>query len=219
MTRQESFKRRVRDRMSKTGERYGAARRALIEKADTGRGWVAEPGMSDEKVRAATGKGWDEWCDLIEAWPGHDDGHAAVAEHLHEVHGVPPWWTQMVTVGFERITGRRLPNQMMDGTFTASRSRTVEGDAEAFRSMLLDPDDRLDLFPGSETELRSRPGAKSVRIGIGPGVALFTIDPIGDGRVRLTVTHERLPTIDDLEEWRAYWGVWLTAVEEAASRT
>jgi hypothetical protein len=33
MTRQESFKRRIRARMEKTGEKYGAARRSLIEQA------------------------------------------------------------------------------------------------------------------------------------------------------------------------------------------
>jgi hypothetical protein len=57
MTRQETFKRRIRARMEKTGERYGAARRALIERGGDGaRPWVAEPEHSDETIREATGR-------------------------------------------------------------------------------------------------------------------------------------------------------------------
>ena len=43
--RRASFKRRVRARMAKTGERYGAARRVLIEQATDGRRrtWAADP--------------------------------------------------------------------------------------------------------------------------------------------------------------------------------
>jgi hypothetical protein len=70
MTTQESFKRRIRTRMAKAGERHGAARRVLIEQAPTqgGRTWAAEPEMRYETVRSATGRGWDEWCDVIDAW-------------------------------------------------------------------------------------------------------------------------------------------------------
>src|SRR5688572_404937 len=64
MTRQETFKRRIRQRMEKTGERYGAARRVLIEKSsvEVERKWASEPEMADDTLREATGRGWDEWC-------------------------------------------------------------------------------------------------------------------------------------------------------------
>src|SRR5690606_2012247 len=68
LTSQESFKRRIRARMRTTGERYGAARRAHLERADRqggGRRWVAEPDLDDAAVREKTGRGWDEWVDLI----------------------------------------------------------------------------------------------------------------------------------------------------------
>ena len=44
--------------------------------------------MADDTLREATGRGWDEWCDIIDAWPGHSDGHTAIATYLHEEHGV-----------------------------------------------------------------------------------------------------------------------------------
>jgi hypothetical protein len=216
MTRQETFKRRIRARMEKTGERYGAARRVLIDQSgrNGGRAWVAEPELDDDKIREATGRGWDEWCDIIDAWPGHADGHTAIAAHLREDLGVDGWWAQSVTVGYERITGLRLPYQRPDGTFNAGKTRTVSVDMYALRGMLLDDDDRADLFPGLDTELRSKPTSKVIRLGIGPGVAQIAMDPQPDGRATISISHEKLPTAGSVEEWKGYWSDWLEAIDE-----
>lgn len=197
--------------MEVTGEKYGAARRLLIEQANRN-GWVSEPEMSDERVAEATGRGWDEWCSIIDTDPGRDAGHSAIAAHLVQHHGVNSWWAQTVTVGYERIRGLRLKYQMTDGTFTAGKSKTVGIDNELLRKMLLV--DRDDLFPGFETELRSKPESKNVRIAIGPGTAEFTLEPTRDGRTKVTVSHAKLPTSAEVTAWRGYWADWLAALEE-----
>jgi hypothetical protein len=215
MTQQESFKRRIRERMAKTGERYAAARRALVQQAPKpgGRVWVSQPEVNDESIRKATDRGWDEWCDLIDAWPGNRDGHTAIAKFIHEELGLGGWWGQGVAVGYERITGLRLPHQMADGTFTASKSRTVDIDVEALREMLLSDEARVDLFASVQTELRSKHTAKVLKISVGPGVAAFYVDVAKDGRTKLTIAHEKLPTFDSVEEWKFYWSEWLDAIE------
>ncbi len=225
MTKHESFKRRIRARMAKTGERYGAARRVLIDQSTDStadrlpsevavRQRAAEPEMSDEAVRAATGRAWDEWCDLIDAWPGRSEGHAAIAGYLESEHAVDGWWAQTVTVGYERITGRRLPHQSPDGTFNVNRSRTVSVDGGALRSWLLEDDDRADLLPGLATELRSRPTSKGIRIAIGSGVALISIGEASGGRTKVTVQHQRLASPSEVEDWQGYWSEWLSALDE-----
>lgn len=217
MTRQESFKKRVRARMARTGERYNAARRVLVEQAGGGgRAWVSDPEVADDRVRAATGRTWDGWCDEIDAWPGHEQGHAAVAAWLQSEHGVEGWWAQTVTVGWERITGRRLPGQMSDGTFAVNVSRAVAVDAGGLRSLLLDDGDRADLFGGRATSLRSRTTSKSLRFGMEPGVAEVAIDDRGDGRARVAVQHTRLPDAGDVDAWRTWWTAWLEALDEAS---
>ncbi len=215
MTKNESFKQRIRGRMAATGERYTAARRSLIEQASTNRRrtWVSEPEMSDDAIRENTGRGWDDWCDLIDAWPNHVDGHTAIATHVREELGLDGWWSQGVTVGYERITGLRLPHQRPGGTFTADKSKTIAIDADRLRAMLLDDDDRDDLFGGEETELRSKPASKVLRIRIGPGVALIATEPKPDGRTKVTIAHERLPRLDDVAEWKFFWNEWLDALD------
>lgn len=201
--------------MATTGERYAAARRVLIAQAhDRPRTWVSEPELADDRIVAATGIGWDAWCDRIEAWPGHDDGHTAVAAWVHEHHDVTHWWAQAITVGWERITGRRVPNQMSDGTFTAQKSKTVPVDARELRAALLDESGRADLFPGHTTELRSKPTTKVLRVAFEEGSALFTISPRDDGRTTITVSHERLPDVEALERWKFTWTDWLDALAD-----
>lgn len=213
MTRQESFKRRVRTRMAKTGERYMESRRRLIERAADDYGWVSEPEHSNEVILDATGKDWDEWRRIIDQGPGREASHTAIVEHVMKAHGVGGWWAQSVAVGYERITGIRLPHQMADGTFTAGKTRTIEVDGDALREMLYDSDSRGDLFPGLTTEMRSKPTAKVPRIGIGPGVAQISIEPKADGRATVTIAHEKLPAPEDVEQWKAYWTEWLEALD------
>jgi hypothetical protein len=71
MTKERSFKRRVRERMSKTGERYTAARRQISEKH--GRVEAARASLaasterpSDDKVEEVTGKKWEAWFSLLD---------------------------------------------------------------------------------------------------------------------------------------------------------
>lgn len=215
MTTHESFKRRIRARMSKTGERYGAARRSLIaDSAGAGRRrWVAAPTVDDVRVTAETGRSWDDWTDLILAGPGQDAGHTEIAAWLREQHGVDPWWAQSVTVGFERITGLRLPGQMPDGSFTLSRSRTIDGNASVIRDTWEDDDSRDAMLPGLTTARLSRPGVKVPRYVARDaegeiGVVSMTLDEV-KGRVKIVLTHERLAEPADVESWKAFWENWL----------
>lgn len=179
---------------------------------DGRRGWAADPGTDERVVLERTGRGWEQWRTLIDTWPGHVDGHSAVARWLEQEHGVDGWWAQQLTVGWERITGRRLPNQLADGTFTASRSATVAVDAEVLRAHLLDADLRAALFPDQTPELRSRPTSKNVRLGLDEGVAELAVVPKADGRVTITVQHHKLTSPEAVTHWKAVWGAWLAVL-------
>lgn len=220
MTTQESFKKRVRTRMAKTGERYSAARRILLEQANNRpKHWISEPEMSDEAVRSATGKGWDEWVGMIDEWGGRDSDHTTIAAYLRDEHGVDMWWSQGVTGGYERITGMRLPYEMPDGTFTANVTRTIVGSAGQIRAMLDDDAARADLFGGIASEARSRPGVKAPRFGVGPGVATISITPkapakgSSEERMAISVQHNKLPTFEDVEQWKFFWSDWIEALD------
>lgn len=62
------FKRLVRARAEKTGESYTAARAKLLAARPEPDGAEAEPWLatSDEEIHARTGRGREEWFDLVE---------------------------------------------------------------------------------------------------------------------------------------------------------
>ena len=90
MTRQKTFKRKVRARMQKTGESYTAARRRLIAAGERPEVEAPdfEPPMSDDAMRERTGRGWDEWFALLDAWEAASRPHPDVARWLRDEHGV-----------------------------------------------------------------------------------------------------------------------------------
>ena len=85
--------------------------------------------MSDEAMRRGSGRGHAEWFALLDAWSATERTHAAIADWLRTEHGVGSWWTQSITVAYERARGMRGLHEMTDG-FSVSVTRTVGVDAE-----------------------------------------------------------------------------------------
>lgn len=220
MTTHASFKKRIRARMAKTGERYNAARRTPIEQSSNGDGrdsdrvWVSSPEHPDESVVENTGKSWNEWCDLIDIWPEAEQGHAAVAARVISEFDLTGWWGHGITVGWERITGRRLVNQMSDGTFTAAVTRTIAIDGAELRRMLYNDEDRADLFGGMVSEMRSREGVKVQRIRLDVGTVSISITDKSNGRATVGVSHDKLEDASDVAQWKPFWTEWLEALDD-----
>ena len=72
-----------------------------------------------------TGHGLDHWFAVLDAFDRAKKGHTAAAAHLYEVHGVPGWHAQMVTVAYERERGLRAMNQSAAGDFQVSISKSL----------------------------------------------------------------------------------------------
>ncbi len=108
------FKRLVRARMQKTGESYTAARARLLTKQQVTPKQARTPDyarlagmMSDAALKAKTGCPWERWVRALDRVQAHTWPHRRIAEYVHEKYKVPGWWSQTVTVGYERIKGLR----------------------------------------------------------------------------------------------------------------
>jgi hypothetical protein len=142
MTRASKLKQAIRARARKTGERYTAARRQVL-KARERRHMPpppppAPPGLSEAAVRARTGRGYDHWFAVLDAFGAAARGHTAAARHIREDHGVPGWHAQGITVAYERARGLRAMNQAKSG-FQVSVSRVVPGDIETVLAAIRGP--------------------------------------------------------------------------------
>lgn len=215
MTKQKSFKGRVRARMEKTSESYTAARRQLLAKAAgepaSPAGPVDAPGAkrpySDDVLRANTGRTWDEWFALLDRWGAAERPHPEIARWLNEEHGVGGWWAQGVTVGYEQARGLRAPGQRRGGLFEASASKTVAVPVDRLYEAFMDPGLRERWLPGAKLEVRAAKPAKSIRANWDDGstrlVIAFTAR--GDAKSQVALVHERVPDAEAAEAMKAYW--------------
>src|SRR2546427_13299747 len=120
------FKRLVRGRMQKTGEAYTTARAHLLKQKPPAApppgavDYAKLAGRSDAVIKERTGCTWERWVKALDHAQAYTWTHREIAKYVHEKYKVPGWWTQAVTVGYERIKGLRAVGQRRDGSFEAS---------------------------------------------------------------------------------------------------
>ena len=230
MPRNKDLKRLVRSRMQKTGESYTTARKHVTSKrpaakappppssSPAARGDLAAlAGMRDAIIAAKTGRSWAQWVDTLDAAGAATRNHTEIAALVHEKFGVPGWWAQGVTVGYERIRGRRSKNQVAGGTFAVSKSRTFAVPVATLVKALA-PRQRAQWL-GETARKERKSTAKTVRWieADGTWVDVF---PIHKGAAKSTanVQHSRLPSRADVDTWRARWAERLQALADWLAR-
>jgi hypothetical protein len=199
MTTQRTFKRRVRQRMAKTGESYTAARRMLISDPPPAPAFV--PPHSVEKVVSATGRSWDDWFAMLDAWGAVGRGHTAIAKWLREEQDVASWWSQTITVAYERARGLRAPGENTSG-FTAGASKTVAVPVE----VLFDAWMRSARSDGA-LRVRTATAPKSARFDWQDGSTRVNVgfEALGEAKSRVALSHERLPGAEAAAELKTFW--------------
>ena len=220
MTKQQSFKRRVRDRMGKTRESYTAARRQLLDKAatppdpgtdpaasrtpDDQTGWS---GVSAAMLQRRTGRDWESWFAVLDAWDAANHKHPEIATWLVTEHNVDGWWAQSITVGYEQARGIRAPGQRSNGTFSATASKTIDVPVERIFEAWADESLRGLWLPGTPLAIRSSTHAKSVRGDWAGGSSRVIVGFTAKGNTKgqVALEHERLPDAETAEEMKAFW--------------
>ncbi|MEV4460785.1 hypothetical protein [Microbispora sp. NPDC049633] len=218
MTVRRSFKRLVRMRMAKTGESYTAARAALLAaRGPDGPDAAAAPVLttSDEAIRRRTGRGWEEWFDLLDGAGMAQRPHREIARWVAESLGVVPlaWAAQAVTVSYERARGGRAVGQRSDG-FAVSVSRTVGTPVDRLFTAFVDETERARWLPDVRLCERTATRPRSARFDWGEdGTRVnVTFAARGEARSTVTVEHARLADADAAERTKRWWRERLAAL-------
>jgi hypothetical protein len=216
MTRQKTFKRRVRERMAKTGESYTAARRMLIANGARPEAPVAdfEPPVPEERVVEATGRGWAGWFGLLDEWGAPRRTHTEMARWLRDEHGVAGWYSQAITVAYERARGLRAPGEKADG-FAVGASRTVAVPVARLFDAFVDEATRERWLPGADMRTRTATAPKSARYDWEDGTTRVIVgfEDAGAAKSRVFISHERLPDAETAGEMKAWWRERLSALK------
>jgi hypothetical protein len=215
MTRQRSFKRLVRARMEKTGERYAAARAALLAAEESASTEAPTLTVSDEVIRRRTGRGWEEWFDLLDDSGALAKPHPEIARWLQSEQGIDGWSAQSVTVSYERARGRRAVGEHADG-FAITAQRTVHVPVERLYDAFVDPTVRERWLPEGELRERTATKPKSARFDWGDGETRVVVgfEAKGDAKSVVALEHARLPGAAEAERMKAFWRERVTALKE-----
>lgn len=211
MTGHSSFKRLVRTRMSKTGESYTAARAVLL-RAD------AEPKAAaplvtplvtdDDTIRRRTGRGWEQWFDLLDDWGAAEQPHREIARWVAGQLGIEPlvWEAQAVTTSYERARGLRAVGQRTDG-FAVTVSRTFAVPADRLFDIFVDESTRQRWLPEGELRQRTATRPKSARFDFDDGRTrvLVTFTAKDADRSTIALEHSRLTDAEEADQMRALW--------------
>lgn len=162
------------------------------------------PRIGDATVREKTGKSWKEWFALLDDAGAAQRPHAEIARSLAEEHGLSGWWSQSVTVEYERTRGLRQEHERPDG-FQVGATKTIAASrAEVWRAWE-DEAVRELWLPGARIEVRTATKPKMMRLDWGDGGRLAVyLDESGE-KTRLAVQHEQLPDREAAERAKAFW--------------
>jgi hypothetical protein len=219
MTVQKSFKRLVRGRMAKTGESYTAARAQLLagDEAESFDEDLLQFPCSEERLREQTGRGWEEWFDVLDSWGAESMGHTEIARRVGEVPGVPGWYAQAVTMSFERARGMRAVGQRTGREgFVAGASKTIAASAQDVFAAFVDPSRRAGWLPDvvlSERTVSKPRTTARYDVGDGPTRLMVTVEDKGPAKSTITVEQSRLAGAAEREVRKDYWRHALTTLK------
>jgi hypothetical protein len=174
-------------------------------------------GISDEAVKAKTGRTWPEWIATIDKAGGRSMSHQEIAALLSDTHGVAPWWTQMVTVGYEQAVGKRVAMQKADG-FSASASKTLKLSAASVFKAFNDARMRSTWLT-DEFTIRKATAPKSLRITWKDGKSNVDVNIYAKGArtAQVSLQHSKLASARTAEQMKKYWRAALVRLDEAMS--
>jgi len=160
--------------------------------------------ISDEKVKAATGRGWMGWFIILNKANAAVMAHKDIVLLLH-AKGCPGWWAQMIAVEFERPRGGRAKHEKADG-FSVSVTKVLPVELPALFAAATDPKLRAKWFPKGAFEETSKTKdkywrgkwKKDARLEVG-----FYAKGAGKSQIALQVN--KLASADEVEKERAAW--------------
>ena len=237
MPKNKDWKRLVRARMGKTGESYTTARRQLLakQKPVAAKAPIPAPapaptlpttpkpadyerlaGVKDTTVQQKTGCTWRQWVEALDYAGAAAMTHAQIARLVATKWEQSAWWSQTITVGYERIRGRRAVHERSGG-FAVTKSRTFAVGIDVL-SAAFTPANRRQWL-GDETVLPRKSIAGKVarwKRSDGSAVEVHFVAK-GAGKASAALQHDGLAAKVDVERWRTFWterfaelAAWLT---------
>ena len=165
-----------------------------------------EPPVAEDTLAAATGRGWQAWFEALDGWGAASRSHTEIARWLRDEQSVDGWYSQSITVGYERARGLRAPGERPDG-FAVGASKTIAVPVERLFAAFTDDALRERWLPGADLRVRTATAPRTARYDWEDGSTRVIVgfEDLGEAKSRVALSHERLPDADAADEMKAWW--------------
>ena len=167
-----------------------------------------------QRSRQKTGKDWASWFSALDKDGASKLEHKAIAALLVTKYGIPGWWSQMVTVEYERARGLRERHQTTSG-FSVSATKTIAVSAAALYAATASAAKRRKWFPPGEFAPSSSTAGKYFRAAWNETARLdIGYYPKDDNKTQIAIQVSKLARKADVESERAAWKAALLRLKE-----
>jgi len=163
----------------------------------------------DDALRAATGKGWNEWLAQLDAAGAAAKGldHNRLLDltmkSLPESAG---WWAQMVSVGYERVRGLRQMHESCNGEFQATLSKTFPVPLFAAFAAWADASIRGEWLDAPDLSFTKLNAGRNIRARWPDGSLLdIRFNATGPDRCQIVVDTMKLNDGEAVQQAKAFW--------------
>lgn len=162
--------------------------------------------MSDEAVKAKTGKTWKGWIAVLDKAGAQKMSHKEIVKYLSEKENVGPWWCQMVTVTYEQQTGKRELHEKPAG-YQISVSRTIDAPVTRLYRAFANEKERASWLSEDGLEVRKATPNKSIRVTWKDKKTSLEINfyPKSADKSQVVVQHSKLANGSAAAKMKTYW--------------
>jgi hypothetical protein len=173
---------------------------------DTIEGGKSKVGTSDAAIRNKTGKGWQEWFEILDQAGAREMDHKGIVAYIKDNHQISPWWQQHVTVAYEQERGLRQVHEMSEG-FQISRSKTIKAPLSSIFNAWIDDDLRRKWLGEVGFDVRSSREGKSLRLNWKEPISSVEVAFYSKGseKSQVTVQQSKLESSKQAAEMKEYW--------------
>jgi len=175
--------------------------------------------VTDDAVKASTGKTWEEWCKILDRAGARMMDHKEIALVLQQQFGLTRWWSQMVAVGYENERGIR-PGELgadLRKRYDVTISKMVIAPRAAVWAAWQDPGTLARWLPDAKFAVSKTVPLKILHLDW-RGETRVTVRLYEQrGKTRVTVSHARVPA-SDVDSQKEYWSAALDRLKAIVAR-
>ncbi|MGQ0644981.1 MAG: hypothetical protein ACT4O3_05770 [Elusimicrobiota bacterium] len=161
--------------------------------------------ISDAAVRDKTGKTWQDWVKVLDAAGAARMSHREIVALLNG-YDVSPWWSQGITVVYERARGLREKYQTTSG-YNATASKTFAVPVGTLYSHWRKDDARRRWLGISGVAVRKATTNRSLRAAWRDGKTDVTVNFFAKGaqKSQAAVQHSKLSDKAQAVRMKTFW--------------